>query len=168
MAGIVWKGYVSFGLVSFQVRLTAAARPETVRFHMLHKKDLARIKEVWFCSEENKPVDRAAIVKGYETGKDQYVVVDPEELKAIAPKSATTMEIVQFVKRDDVDPIFLEKSYYVVPEEAARKPYALLLAAMNDTKYYAVAKVAMHGREHVVIIRPTDEGMVAHTMYFVD
>ena len=83
MAATVWKGYLSFGLVSFPVRLFAAARPETIRFHMLHKTDLSRIKEVWYCAEENKPVDRADIVKGYEYSKDKYVVVSDEDFAKI-------------------------------------------------------------------------------------
>jgi DNA end-binding protein Ku len=166
MPATVWKGYLSFGLVSFPIRLYAAARPETVHFHMLHKPDHSRIKEVWYCAEENKPVDKDEIVKGYEYEKGKYVVVDDQDLKKIAPPSATAMEILQFVKANEVDPIYLEKSYYVAPEEAAGKPYGLLLKAMEDTGYYAVAKVAMHAREHIVVIRPADEGLVLHTMYF--
>src|ERR1700687_5326763 len=117
MPAIVWKGFITFGLVSFPVRLFAAARPESVHFHMLHKKDLSRIKEVWYCAEENKPIERSEIVKGYEVSKGDYVVVEDEELKKIAPPTASTMEIVQFVGSDDVDPIFFQSSYYVAPEE---------------------------------------------------
>src|SRR4051794_20993019 len=168
MPSSVWKGYISFGLVSFPVRLLAAAREETVHFHMLHQKDLSRIKEVWYCAEENKPIEREQIVKGYEYEKGQYVVVDEEDLKKIAPPTARVMEILQFVRANEVDPILFDKSYYVESDEAVSKPYALLLHAMTETKYYAVAKVAMHGREHVVIIRPTGEGMVLHTMYYED
>lgn len=168
MPATVWKGFLSFGLVSFPIRLFVAARPETVGFHMLHKKDLSRVKEVWYCAEEDKPIGRDEIVKGYEYSKGEYVVIEDADLKKIAPPTATVMEIVQFVREADVDPIFLEKSYYVAPEEAGNKPYALLLKAMTETKYYAVAKVTMHGREDVVIIRPTAGGMVLHTMYYVD
>ncbi len=168
MPATVWKGNLSFGLVSFPVRLFTAARPETIRFHMLHKKDLSRIKEVWYCAEENQPVERADLVKGYEYSKGEYVVVQAEELKKIAPPTASTMDILQFVRDDEVDPIFLESSYYLAPEGAGSKPYALLLKAMTDTKYYAVAKVSMHGREHIVVIRPTADGMVLHTLYYVN
>jgi DNA end-binding protein Ku len=168
MPATVWKGYLSFGLVSFPVRLFAAARPEGIHFHMLHKKDLSRIKEVWYCAEENKPIERADIVKGYEYSKGEYVVVEPEELKKIAPPTASTMDILQFVRDDEVDPIFLESSYYLAPEKAVSKPYALLLKAMTDTKHYAVAKVSMHSREHIVVIRPTEDGMVLHTLYYVN
>src|SRR5579872_4461858 len=121
MAATVWKGYISFGLVSFPVRLFSAARPETVHFHMLHKKDLSRVKEVWYCAEEDERIDRSDMVKGYETGKGEYVVVEDEELKKIAPPTASTMEILQFVGRDDVDPIYFESSYYVAPEEKISK-----------------------------------------------
>lgn len=135
---------------------------------MLHKKDLSRIKEVLYCAEEDKPVDRTDIVKGYEYSKGDYIVIDPDELKKIAPPTARTMEIVQFVRSGEVDPIFLEESYYITPDEAVSKPYALLLNAMTQTKYYAIAKVSMHAREHIVVIRPTSHGMVLHTMYYVD
>src|SRR5712671_8086205 len=154
MPATVWKGYLSFGLVSFPVRLASAARAETVHFHMLHKKDLSRVKEVWYCAEENKPIERSDIVKGYESSKNDYVVVDDDELKKIAPPTATTMDILQFVKNDAVDPIYFESSYYVAPDEKASKPYALFLAALTQTKYDAIAQIAMHNREHVVIIRP--------------
>ncbi|MFL6415338.1 MAG: Ku protein [Bryobacteraceae bacterium] len=168
MPATVWKGYLGFGLVSFPIRLSAAARGETVHFHLLHKKDLSRVKEVMYCAAEDKPLERSDLVKGYEYSKGEYIVIDPEELEKVAPPTATTMEILQFVRIEDVDPIFLEKSYYVAPEEAVSRPYSLLLEAMKQTGYDAIAKVAMHGREHVVVLRPTQEGIVLHTMYFMD
>ena len=99
------------GLVSCPIVL--AARPDHVHFNMLHRKDLSRIKEVWYCAEENKPVDRSDIVKGYEVSKGEYVVVEEEELKKIAPATATTMEILQFVREKDIDPLYFESSYYI-------------------------------------------------------
>jgi DNA end-binding protein Ku len=168
MPATVWKGYLSFGLVSFPIRLFAAARPEPVRFHMLHRKDLSRVREVLFCAAEDKPLERSEIVKGYEYEKGQYVVIEPQDLEKIAPPTATVMQIVQFVRMEEIDPIFLETSYYVAPEQALNRPYSLLLEAMKETKYDAVAKVTMHSREHVVVLRPTDHGIVLHTMYFVD
>jgi DNA end-binding protein Ku len=166
MAATVWKGYLSFGLVSFPIRLFAAARPEAIHFHMLHKKDESRVKEVWFCAEENKRIEKADIVKGYEYAKGKYVIVDDEELKKVAPPTATTMEILQFVKANEVDPIYFEKSYYVAPEEATSKPYGLFRKALVDSGYDAVAKVTMHGREHIVVIRAVADGLVLHTVYF--
>src|SRR5579863_7070297 len=154
MAAVAWKGFVSFGLVTFPVRLFAAARAEHVQFHMLHRKDLSRVKEVWYCAAENKPIDRSDIVKGYEAGKGEYVVVDDQELKQIAPATATTMEILQFVREGDVDPIYFESSYYVDPDEAASKPYQLFAQTLLQTIYHAIGKLAMHGREHIVLLRP--------------
>lgn len=168
MPATVWKGYLSFGLVSFPIRLFSAARAEPVHFHMLHNKDLSRVKEVLFCAAEDKPLERSEIVKGYEYEKNKYVVIEPEELEKIAPPTASVMEILQFVRMEEIDPIFLETSYYVAPEEAVSKPYGLLLEAMKDTKYDALAKVAMHGREHIVVLRPSERTIVLHTMYFVD
>ena len=168
MPATVWKGFISFGLVSFPVRLFSAARAETIHFHMLHEKDLSRVKEVWYCAEENKPIDRSDIVKGYEVTKGEYVVVQDEELKKIAPLTATTMEILQFVASNDVDPIYFESSYYVAPEEKTGKPYSLFLAALESTKQHAIAKVAMHNREHVVLIRPYENALVLHTLFYAD
>jgi len=168
MPAIVWKGYISFGLVSFPVRLFAAGRAEAVHFHMLHKKDLSRVKEVWYCAEEDKRIERTDIVKGYETSKGDYVVVEEEELKRIAPATASTMEILQFVREADVDPIYFEHSYYVGPGDKVDKPYALFLKALQETKYSAIAKVAMHNREHVVLIRFSENQLVLHTLFYQD
>src|SRR5580693_7903389 len=106
MLATVWKGFVSFGLVTFPIRLFAAARAEHVQFHMLHRKDLSRVKEVWYCAEENKPVDRSDIVKGFETSKGEYVVVEDDELKNVSPATAGTMEIMQFIREADIDPVY--------------------------------------------------------------
>jgi DNA end-binding protein Ku len=168
MPATVWKGFISFGLVSFPVRLLSAARGETVHFHMLHKKDLSRVKEVWFCVKENKRLERADIVKGYETSKGAYVILEDEDLKAIAPPTATTMDVVQFVGRDEVDPVFFERSYYVAPEKTAAKSYGLFAAALAETEQHAIARLTLHNREHVVLMRPTDGGLVLHTLYYQD
>ena len=168
MPAIVWKGYISFGLVSFPVRLYSAARSEAIHFHMLHKKDLSRVKEVWYCAEEDEPIKRSDMVKGYEVSKGKYVVVEDEELKKIAPPTATTMEVLQFVPEDSVDPILFERSYYIGPDEKVSKPYALFLRAIEETKRYAVAKLTMHGRENIVLIRGSDNGLVLHTLFYPD
>jgi len=168
MAASIWKGHLTFGLVSFPVRLFAAARSESISFNQLHKEDGSRIKQMIYCQAEDKPIPRSEIVKGYEYEKGKYVVIDDEDIKKVAPKTARVMEIQEFVKSDDVDPVYLESSYYMAPDEGGAKPYALLFETMKQTKYYGIAKVAMHNREHVVILRPGDKGMVLHTMYYSD
>ena len=168
MPSTVWKGYLSFGLVSVPVRLHTAARAETVHFNQLHRGCGSRIKQVLYCAAEDKPLSRSDIVKGYEYEKDRYVVVEDEDVKKVAPKTAKVMEIVEFVPVDEVDPIYLENSYYMAPEDGGEKPYALLFETLRRMKYMGIAKVAMHNREHVVMLRPGKNGIVMHTMYYAD
>jgi len=169
MASTVWKGHLTFGLLSLPVKLYSAARAETVSFNQLHKTDHSRVKQVLYCQTEDKPITRADIVKGYEYEKDKYVVVEDEEIKKVAPKTAKTMDVLEFVKADEVDPIYLESSYYLSPDEAGEKPYALLFEALKQSGCVGVAKIAMHNREHIVILRPSDRGgIMLHTMYFPD
>jgi len=166
MASTVWKGHLTFGLVSFPVRLYSAARSESVSFNQLHKHDGSRVKQVLYCQAEDKPIPRSEIVKGFEYEKDQYVVIEDEEVKKVAPQTAKVMDVLEFVKADQVDPIYLETSYYMAPEEAGEKPYALLFDALKKTGYVGVAKISMHNREHIVILRPGKNGVLLHTMYF--
>src|SRR6202166_2395810 len=166
MASTVWKGHLTFGLVSVPVKLYSAARSESISFNQLHKTDGSRVRQVLYCAAEDKPIPRTEIVKGYEYQKDRYVVIEDEEIKKVAPQTAKVMEIQEFVKADAVDPIYLETSYYMAPDEAGEKPYALLFDALKKTGYVGVAKIAMHNREHVVILRPGQNGVLMHTMYY--
>src|SRR5215475_9209959 len=168
MASTVWKGHLTFGLVSLPVKLYSAARSETVSFNQLHKTDNSRVKQVLFCQAEDKPIPRSEIVKGYEYEKDKYVVIDDEDIKKVAPKTAKTMEVLEFVKASEVDAIFLESSYYMAPDEAGEKPYALLFEALRQSGCVGVAKIAMYNREHIVVLRPGPRGILLHTMYFTN
>ena len=168
MAASVWKGQLTFGLVSFPIRLFSAARSETISFNQLHKSDNSRIRQVTYCQAEDKPVPRTELVKGYEYEKDRYVVIDDEDIKKVAPKTAKVMEILEFVKAEQVDPVYLESSYYVAPDEGGEKPYALLFQALRESKYYGLAKVAMHNREHIIVLRPGAKGILSHTMFYQD
>jgi DNA end-binding protein Ku len=111
-------------------------------------------------------VPERSIVKGYEYEKGRYVAIDPEELKNLAPKTATEMQIQEFVKLSEIDPVYFESSYYVVPEDAGLRAYALLYQALQSTGLVALAQFAMHGREHIVVVRPGSKGLIAHTMFF--
>jgi DNA end-binding protein Ku len=168
MATTVWKGHLTFGLVSFPVKLFTAARADGISFNQLHKTDNSRIKQMTYCQLEDKPIPRSETVKGYEYEKDHYVVIDDEDIKKVAPRTAKVMEILEFVKADQVDPIYLESSYYVAPDEGGEKAYALLFTALKDSGFYGVAKVAMHNREHIIVLRPGAKGILSHTMYFQD
>ncbi len=166
MAATVWKGYLTFGLISVPIRLFAAARREHVSFNMLHNVCNTRIKQQLYCPTCERVVERNEIVKGYEVSKDSYVVVEPEELEKIAPPSERNMDIVQFVKLEEVDPIYFDASYYVMPEDPGRKAYGLLVHALKRSGYAAIAQVAMHNREYLVIVRPKDNGLTLHTAYY--
>ncbi len=166
MAASVWSGYLTFGLISMPVRLFSGARSSSISFHMLHRDDLTRVKQQLICPNENKVVERSEIVKGYEYRKNEYVVIEPEEIKKIEPKTAKTMEILEFVKASDVDPVYFESSYYMMPEEAGRRPYALLTKALEESEYVAIAKLTMHNREYTVFLRPHEGGLMLHTMYY--
>ncbi len=150
------------------VRLFSGARSSSISFHMLHRDDLSRVKQQLYCPVDNRVIGRDEIVKGYEYRKDEYVVIEPEEIKKIEPKTAKTMEILEFVKSSDVDPIYFESSYYMMPEEAGRRPYALLSKALEESDYVAIAKLTMHNREYTVFLRPKEGGLMLHTMYYSD
>jgi len=150
------------------VRLFSGARSSGISFHMLHRDDLQRVKQQLYCPADNRVIERSEVVKGYEYRKDEYVVVEPEEIKKIEPKTAKTMEILEFVKATDVDPVYFESSYYMLPEEAGRRPYALLTKALEESDYVAIAKLTMHNREYTVFLRPHEGGLMLHTMYYAE
>ena len=166
MATSVWKGHLTFGLISIPVRLFAAARGERISFNQLHKVCHSRLKQPLMCPTCNRTVERSEIVKGYEYEKDQYVLFSEEELDKIEPPSARTMEILEFVKVNEIDPLYYDSSYYVGPEEGGVKAYQLLMQAMKEAGYAAIAKLTMHQREHIVVIRPGDKGLALHTMFY--
>ncbi len=166
MAASVWSGYLTFGLISLPVRLFSGARSTGISFNMLHRDDLQRVKQQYYCPADNRVVERSEIVKGFEFRKGEYIVIEPEEIKKIEPQTAKTMEILEFVKASEVDPIYFESSYYMIPEEAGRRPYALLTKAMEESEYVAIAKLTMHNREYTVFLRPHEGGMMLHTMYY--
>ena len=168
MAATVWKGYLSFGLISVPIRLSVAARPKAVSFRQIVKETMRPVKQQLYSPELDRVVERKELVKDFEVAKDQYVIVDPEDLKKVAPESSSTMEILEFVKLEEVDPLYFDSSYLAVPEDAGRKPYALLVKAMEESGYCAIAKLSMHQREYTVVIRPRKGGLTLHTMFYQD
>jgi DNA end-binding protein Ku len=148
------------------VRLYAGARSEHISFNMLHRDDLVRVKQQLICPAEEKVVDRNETVKGYEFRKGEYVVIEPDEIKKIEPRTAKEMEILEFVRAEEIDPVYFESSYYLLPEVAGRRPYALLEKALEESNFYGIAKLTMHNREYTVILRPEDGGIMLHTMYY--
>src|SRR5246500_5755892 len=168
MPSSVWSGHLTFGLISMPVRLFSGARSSGISFNMWHRPDKSRLKQQYVCQAEGVVVDRSDTVKGYEFRKDEYIVIEPDEIKKIEPQTAKTMEILEFVKESEVDPVYFESSYYMLPEEAGRRPYALLTKALEESEYVAIAKITMHNREYTVFLRPTQGGLMLHTMYYAD
>ena len=163
-----WKGFLSFGLVSIPIQLSPAARTERISFNQLHKVCHSRLKQPLFCPTCNRNVERSEVEKGYEYEKDQYLLFTEEELGRAEPESAHTMEILEFVKLAEVDPLYFDASYYVSPEAAGAKGYRLLLEAMQKSGYAAIAKVTMYNREYVVVIRAREKGLTLHTMFYTN
>ena len=168
MARSIWGGAISFGLVNVPVKLFTAVRKKDVRFHQLHRPDGARINQKRVCSNDGDEVAYEDIVKGYEIAKGQYVIVDPEELDALDPESTHTIDIEDFVQLDQIDPLFFDASYYVVPDARGEKAYRLLLESMKEAGKVGIARVVMRTKQYLVAIRPVEDALVMSTMNFAD
>jgi DNA end-binding protein Ku len=164
----IWTGAISFGLVNVPVKLYSAVSKKTVRFHQLHAKDGVRIQQKRVCPADGEEVSFDQIVKGYEITPDQYVVVTPEELEAIEPRKTKTIDIEDFVDLEDIDPIYYDHPYYLLPGTGAAKPYKLLVTAMEDAGKVAIARVVIRQKEQLVAIRPTGDVLTMETMNFAD
>jgi DNA end-binding protein Ku len=168
MPRAIWSGSVSFGLVNVPIKLVSATSPKDVRFHQLHDADGGRINQKRVCSIDGEEVDYAHIVKGYDLGGGRYVVIDPEELRAIDPEASRTIDIEEFVDLVDIDPIFFEHSYYLVPDDRAEKAYALLVEAMAASGKVALGRFVLRTKQYLVTLRPKDGILVLSTMLFAD
>lgn len=168
MAASVWKGFISFGLVSIPVRLYAAARSQRVNLHQLHSVCHTRLRQPLYCPTCKRMVERSEVIKGYEDEDGKYVLIEPEDIKKIAPPSARNMDILGFAKASEIDPLYFNASYFLTPEAEGKKAYELLLKSLEKAHRVGIAKLAMHQREYTVFIRPYDNGLTLHTMYFAN
>ncbi len=168
MAASTWRGFISFGLISIPVRLYPAARGSRIALHQLHSVCKTRLRQPLFCPTCDRIVDRSEVVKGYEYEKGQYTLINQEDIKQITPESARAMDILAFVKGAEIDPIYFDSSFFLVPEPEGRKAYELLVKTMEDMQRYGIAKLTMHQREHTVFLRPYEHGIALHTMYFAN
>ncbi len=164
----IWSGALSFGLVNVPVKMFTATRSKDVRFNQLHAKDGARIRQKRVSSVDGEEVGLDDIVKGYEISPDTYVTITPEELEAIAPKASRLIEIEEFVDLDEIDPLYFESSYYLVPDKTGAKPYALLLSAMTSENKVAIGRVVLRSKEYLAAVRPLGETLTMSTMRFAD
>jgi DNA end-binding protein Ku len=164
----IWSGAISFGLVNVPVKLYSAVSRKTVRFHQLNRETGNRISQRRVDPVTEEEVTYEDIVKGYELTKDSYVVITPEELDALDPERTRTIDIEDFVDLEDIDPIYYDHPYYLVPDTGATKAYGLLLNAMQESGKVAIAKVVLRSKEQLVAIRPQDDLLCMETMIFAD
>ena len=168
MPRAMWKGAISFGLVTIPVAVYPATEEKTLRFNQLHDEDGGRIRYKRVCEKDGEEVTFEHIVKGYEVEKDRYVVLTDEDLNAIPVESSRAIDIHRFVDLDEIDPVMFKKSYYLVPEETGAKAYSLLREAMADDGRVGIAKVSFRDKEHLAALRFKDEAFVLETMYWPD
>src|SRR5215216_4351351 len=165
----IWSGAISFGLVNVPVKLFSAVSKKTVRFNQLNKDTGNRIQQKRVDPETGEEVSYEQIVKGYELTKDRYVVITPEELDALDPERTRTIDIEDFVDLDEIDPVYYDHPYYLVPDKGATKAYGLLLGAMKEAGKVAIARVVIRSKEQLVAIRPGEgDVLMMETMLFHD
>jgi DNA end-binding protein Ku len=162
----VWTGVITFGLVSIPVKLYVAARPETVSFNQLHAVCRSRLRQKLFCPTCERDVERSEIVKGYKL--DDYVIMDDADFEAAEREGSRALEVLEFVDADSVDSVYLERSYYLAPQEASERAYHVLLAALAEAKKAAVVRFVMGTREYHALLRAGDGKLVLHTLYYAD
>jgi len=164
----IWSGAISFGLVNVPIKLYSAVSRKTVRFHQLNRETGVRIQQKRVDPSTGEEVSYDSIVKGYELTKDHYVIVTPEELEALDPEKTRTIDIEDFVDLEDIDPVYYDQPYYLVPDKGATKAYALLLNAMKESGKVAIARVVIRTKEALVAIRPAGDVLMMETMIFAD
>jgi DNA end-binding protein Ku len=168
MPRAMWKGAISFGLVTIPVAVYPATEEKTLRFNQLHDEDMGRIRYKRVCEKDGEVVDYEHIVKGYEYEKDRYVVLTDDDFDAVPVESSRAIDIQQFVDLDEIDPMMYKKTYYLVPEETGAKAYALLREAMSQDAKVGIAKVSFRDKEHLAALRFRDDAFVLETMYWPD
>src|SRR5215471_15479062 len=163
----VWAGVVTFGLVSIPIKLYVAARPETVSFNQLHSVCHSRLRQKLYCPTCERDVERGEIVKGYKRG-DDYVIMDDADFEAAEQEGSRALDVLEFVDAESVDPIYLERSYYLAPQDASERAYHVLLAALAEARKAAVVRFVMGTREYHALLRAGDGKLVLHTLYYAD
>ncbi len=168
MARAIWSGSISFGLVNVPVKLFTSVRKKDVRFNQLHAEDGVRIQQKRMCPADGEEVSWDDLVKGYEISPGQYVVVTNEELDALDPEATHTVDIEDFVALEDIDPLYFDSSYYLVPDAPGVKPYRLLLDAMNESGRVGIGRVVLRTKQYLCAVRPLGDALVLTTMNFAD
>jgi DNA end-binding protein Ku len=166
----IWNGSISFGLVNIPIGLALATQRDDVSFRTLHRDCGTPIKQKRWCPHHEREVEPDELVKGWEVAKGEFVLVDDADLESVALQRSQSIEILRFVKLEDVDPVYFDRTYYLSPAsaDAARRPYVLLLRAMQDTGMAAVGKFVLWGKENLCLIRPQGEALALELLFFAD
>ena len=164
----IWSGAISFGLVNVPVKLYSATSSKDVRFHQLDAKTKSRVRQKRVSSATGEEVPYDEIIKGYELGPDTYVPIEPQELEALDPKATKSIDIEDFVDLDQIDPVFYERPYYLVPDKGGAKAYALLREAMRETNKVGIARMVLRTKQYLAAVRAKENALVLETMLFAD
>jgi DNA end-binding protein Ku len=164
----IWRGAISFGIVSIPVRLYTATEDKDISFRQLHAEDNARIRYLRWCPVEEREVAMDEIVRAFEYEKDRYVVLTDEDFDQLPLASKRTIQLSAFVQATEIDPVYYEKSYYLEPEEAGVKPFALLMRALTEKQLTAVASIAIRNKERLCALRPMDGTLMLETLHYPD
>ncbi len=164
----IWKGAISFGMVTIPVKLYSATESKDVRFRLLCKQHEAPIEEKRVCTEGGEELAWDDLARGYEVSKGEFVVLDPDEIDAAKPESSTTIDIGDFVKATEIDPVYFEKSYFLEPTDIGAKPFSLLRKALDETQRVALARVTIRTRERLATLRTYEDGLLLETMFWPD
>jgi len=159
---------ISFGLVSIPVRFYTATKPEDVHFHMLHESCGTRVNRKWWCPHHEKIVPSDELIRGYETSKNKYVTFTDEEIEALETDDNRALEITEFVDLHQIDPVFYEKAYFLGPAPGGGKTYKLLASALKKQEKVALGRWVAANREHLVVLRTYESGLILHTMFYAD
>jgi len=162
----IWSGTISFGLVAIPVRLVKAIESGHISFRLLHSKDYSPLARRMFCPEEEKMVPSDEIIRGYEIGPDRYILMTDDELESVSPERSRTIEIIEFIDMKEVDPIFYDHPYYLVPSKGGEKAYRLLVEVMHRTKKAGLAKFVLAEREYLVAVTPRDGALALTTLHY--
>ncbi|HLX25696.1 MAG TPA: Ku protein [Candidatus Cybelea sp.] len=166
MAHAIWSGSINFGLVTIPVKLFTAVKTDELSFNMLHAKDEGRIKYERICSIEDKPVPWDEIVKGYEYEKGQYVILNDDDFKKVNPEATQSVDILEFVELDKINPMYFDKPYYLEPTKQGRHAYALLRETLAHTNRVAIARVVIRTKEYIAAVKPIEEALVLELMHW--
>ncbi len=164
----IWSGTISFSLVAIPVRLVKAIEPGRISFRLLHSKDYSPLTRKMFCPEEERMVPSDEIIRGYEIVPDQYILMTDEELESVSPERSRTIEIVEFIDTKEVDPIYYDHPYYLVPSKGGEKAYRLLAEVMRRTKKAGLAKFVLAEREYLVAVTSRDGALALTTLHYSD